>query len=195
MIEYVGCVMDFCLQTDRKNSLLYESRGQGKTLRRLKQNFSGKMAELYVNKHLKAGCEDHILKDYGMGVFHSDLSYQGRGFSIKSQDQESISQYGSGRFVFGINDPLRSDVYCGVIVDYQFKPVSDWYFEEEEEFKSWCQSIEQVKCKYDFVCKRAALDGDVWAEADGHLKGKKVLLSSKIALSDRLDLKNSFPKQ
>lgn len=172
-------IVAFCLETDKKNESVYIARGQFNRNRRLQQNFSGKISELYLNDLLNAGDSKHILKDYGMGKFHSDLTYNGKGISIKSQDMASAKKFGGHRFIFGTNDPMKSDLYCGIMVEYIGERPSD-------DFETWVRSIDEIKCSISFICEKSVLENkNLWEDVSSYLKGKKVLCASKIPAKDR----------
>lgn len=172
--------------TDKTNSELYKSRGQSNSFRRLQQNTIGKIGELYVDWYFKSGNEDRILENTGMGQHRSDLMVCGKGFGIKTQDMWSSKVYGAHRFVFEKKDNLKSDIYCGLLVDINLDGI---------EYEEWFNSIRNIDIQFSFVCKRNVLENkELWDKANPKLPTKRILMASLIKDSDRLELRNNFPK-
>lgn len=210
-------LINFCLVTDRMNSNEYKDRGQNNKFRRLQQNFSGKAGELFVNDYLKMGQEEYVLEILPNGQLRSDIKWQGKGFGIKTQDESSLKQWGSNRYVFHSNDKFKSDVYCGIQIRYQqsLKKVLEYASKRmigesnpEQQFKDWVESIEYINCSWGFCCNRKWLVDDlqigdskiidfkdnIWTDAGYGLKKKKVLLAEKLELKTRIDLRDNFPR-
>lgn len=223
-MEYpIDKLINFCLVTDKMNEDWYKKIGQTKSMRRLEQNFAGKVGELFVNNWLGFGQEEYIMtiltKQQVMGAEKGrpDIIAKGRGWAIKTQDEKSIERWTKNRYMFYGTEGFKSDIYCGVLVKFEYdlqsllnmavKGCSDDY-PDTHRFADWAKSITKIKAEWGFCCKREGIAdvfeiGDtkhvgfkegIWTNAAPGLKSKTVLLAENIPFKDRLDLCESFPK-
>lgn len=95
-------IKNFIIKTDEMNGSKYQDERKGpKYLRRLKQNYNAKIAELIVGKVMFNGQHNDIWEIFSQyGNYIADVYSGDTKISVKSQDMLSIQQFGVGKFVF-----------------------------------------------------------------------------------------------
>lgn len=175
-----GRIIQFCLKFQHKKNEILIERGQCNSLNNMKQNFIGKIAELYLNNKLCLNQQDDILTifdDDRDRKFTADLTLPfNKTISVKARAK---SNYDCDRFTFGKNDPLKEDYFVGIFVNYQEN--NDIYIgnDDNEEFIIWAKGLTNIQPEILFICNRQELNNPaIWDKSI--YDTKRVLVASRI---------------